>query len=486
MHISSLPSPYGIGTFGSCAYEFVDFLEKSGQGYWQVLPLNPTSYGDSPYQSPSAFAGNPNFIDFDILKEENLLISEDYENIGFGEDDLRIDYGKIFEYKLEVLRKAFKNVDYSYSKDIEKFRKDNDYWLEDYAIYMSIKYENEMKPWYEWSENIKLREQEALNHYKEKLNEEIEFWVFIQYLFYKQWQELKDYANEKKIKIIGDIPIYVAEDSVDLWTKSRNFLLDSDKQPIAVAGVPPDDFSDDGQYWGNPLYDWRHLKDNDYDWWVERVKLNLKFYDLLRLDHFRGFESYWAIPQGSETAIKGQWEKGPGIDIFSVLENKLGELPIIIEDLGQVTDGLIKFKESVGYPSMKVLQFAFSSGETNNHLPHFHEKNQVVYTGTHDNQTVSGWIQNIDSQSLNYAKEYLVLSEDEGYDWGIIRGAWSSVAVLAIAQMQDFLGLDDISRMNTPNTREGNWQWRVEKDMLSEELADRIRKLTKTYNRLKD
>lgn len=486
MHISSLHSPYGIGTFGTSAYEFVDFLDKSGQSYWQVLPLNPTSYGDSPYQSPSAFAGNPNFIDFDLLKEDGILREEDYQDIDFGKDKLKVDYGKIFEHRLDVLRKAFENVGYIYDKQISRFKKDNEYWIEDYAEYMAIKYDFDLKPWYQWDQDIRSRESLALDQYRERLKNEIKFWIFIQYIFYKQWTELKEYANEKNINIIGDIPIYIAEDSVDLWTKSEYFLLDEDKKPIAVAGVPPDDFSDIGQFWGNPLYDWKYLKEKNYDWWIERIRTNLKFYDILRLDHFRGFESYWSIPNGSETAIEGKWEKGPEEDIFKALEGELGKLPIIIEDLGQVTDGLISFKKSVGYPSMKVMQFAFSSGEKNDHLPHCHEKNQVVYTGTHDNQTIVGWINDISDESLDYAKEYLILSEEEGYDWGIIRGAWSSVAVLSIAQMQDFLGLDDNSRMNTPNTQEGNWQWRVDEKMLSEELAERIRKLTKTYNRLKD
>ncbi len=486
MHISSLPSPYGIGTFGSYAYDFVDFLDQAGQEHWQVLPLNPTSYGDSPYQSPSAFAGNPNFIDFDLLKEDGLLKSEDYENLDFGDDRTKVDYGKIFEHKIDVINLAFENAGDRYSEEIEVFKRENEYWLEDYALYMAVKYDNDLKPWNKWDEDIKLRTQEALTYYKEKLNHEIDFWIFAQYLFYKQWGELKKYANNKSIKIIGDIPIYIAEDSADVWTKSENFLLDEEKIPIAVAGVPPDDFSDIGQYWGNPLYDWEYLKKHNYDWWIERFKSNLKLYDVLRLDHFRGFESYWAIDYGAETAIEGEWRKGPGKEIFDVLGERLGDIPMIIEDLGQLTDELIEFRESVGYPPMKVLQFAFASGETNEYLPHHHERNRVVYTGTHDNQTLPGWIKTVDKDCLNYAKKYLILNDEEGYSWGILRCAWSSVANLAIAQMQDFLEIDDEGRMNCPNTTMGNWQWRVKKELLSEELAEKIKDLTKTYDRLKD
>lgn len=483
MHISSLPSPHGIGTFGKAAYDFVDFLDKSGLGYWQVLPLNPTSYGDSPYQSPSAFAGNPNLIDFDLLEKEGLLKSEDYESLDFGDDETKVDYGKIFEHKLDVLKIAFDTAEDKYSSEIEKFKKKNSYWLEDYALYMAIKYENDLKPWHKWDEDIKLREKAAVECYRKKLSKQIDYWIFLQFLFDKQWSELKTYANDKNIKIIGDVPIYVAEDSVDVWTKSENFLLDEEKVPTAVAGVPPDDFNDNGQYWGNPLYDWEYLKKNDYDWWIERFKANLDIYDVLRLDHFRGFESYWAIEFGAETAVEGEWRKGPHTDIFNVLKEKLGDIPMIIEDLGQVTEGLVEFRDAVGYPPMKILQVSFASGETNEHLPHHHERNWVVYTGTHDHPTIPGWIKDA-GEAFEYAKKYLILNEEEGYTWGIIRGAWGSVANLAVAQMQDFL--EDESRMNYPDTTTGNWQWRVKKDVFTDELAERIRDLTKTYDRLKD
>lgn len=486
MHVTSIPSPYGIGTFGREAYDFINFLEKAGQGYWQVLPLNPTSYGDSPYQSPSAFAGNPNLIDLDLLREDSLLKLSDYDELDFGQESCRVDYGKIFAHKLDVLRLAFENAKDSFCEQIKEFKKENEYWLEDYALYMAIKYDNNLLPWHKWGEDIKLRKPSALEYYREKLSKEISFWIFTQYIFYKQWEELRAYANDKNIKIIGDIPIYVAEDSVDVWTKSQNFLLDEKKVPTVVAGVPPDDFSDTGQYWGNPLYDWDYLKEHNYDWWVERFKANLKLYDVLRLDHFRGFESFWAIKQGAEFASEGEWKAGPNTDLFDTLKKRLGDIPMIIEDLGQVTEELVAFREAVGYPAMKILQVSFSSGETNEHLPHHHERNWVVYTGTHDHPTMKGWLETIDKDSLDYAKKYLLLNEEEGYDWGMIRGAWSSVADLAIAQMQDFLSVGDEGRMNFPDTSEGNWQWRVKKEQLSDDLAKRIKDLTKTYNRLKD
>ncbi len=484
MHISSLPSPYGIGTFGECAYDFIDFLERAGQEYWQVLPLNATSYGDSPYQSPSAFAGNPNFIDFDLLKKDGILDTEDYEHLDFGDDKTKVDYGKIFKHKLDVLEIAFNNSTGLYDEELEVFKKDNSYWLEDYALYMAIKYENEFKPWNEWDDGIKLRKELIVDKCRGELNVVVDMWIFIQYIFFKQWKELRAYANEKNIKIIGDVPIYVAEDSVDVWTKSENFLLDDDMVPIVVAGVPPDAFSDVGQYWGNPIYDWNYLRRDNYNWWVERMRANLKLYDVLRLDHFRGFESYWAIEYGSETAVDGEWRMGPNIDIFDVLKEKLGEIPMIIEDLGEYTEGLVDLRERVGYPPIKVLQFAFSSDAGNEHLPHHHEQNWVVYTGTHDNKTVKGWLDNASEHELDYVKKYLTLNEEEGYDWGIIRGAWSSVANLSIAQMQDFLQLGDEGRMNYPDTTDGNWQWRIEEGTLTDELADKIKNLTKIYGRL--
>lgn len=483
MHITSLPSPYGIGTFGKEAYEFVDFLVKAGQKYWQILPLGSTSFGDSPYQSFSAFAGNPYFIDLDLLSKEGLLQKKDYETLDFGRSPESVDYEKIFINKMKVLKVAYNNAKNKYSKNIEVFRENNKLWLEDYALYMAVKEKFQLKPWKLWDEDIKLRKESALLNYKATLKGEIEYWVFLQYLFYNQYEELKAYANSKGVKIIGDIPIYVAEDSADTWAHSNIFLLDENKTPTVVAGCPPDAFSETGQLWGNPIYDWKALEKQEYLWWIERIDANRKIYDVIRIDHFRGFESYWQIPYEEKTAINGNWVKGPGIKLFNSIKKALGHVEIIAEDLGFLTEEVINFRIESGYPGMKVLQFAFDSREESDYLPHNYEKNCVVYTGTHDNYTVNGWFKNTNKADVDYAVRYLNLNEEEGYNWGFIRGALSSVGSLAIAQMQDYLGLEDEGRMNIPSTLGGNWQWRVKKEALTEELAEKINKITKLYGR---
>lgn len=483
MHITSLPSPYGIGTFGKEAYEFVDFLVKAGQKYWQILPLGSTSFGDSPYQSFSAFAGNPYFIDLDLLNKEGILSKKDYETLDFGHSIESVDYEKIFKNKMKVLKVAFNNAKNKYLEDIKEFKEDNTQWLEDYALYMAIKEKFQLKPWKLWDEDIKLRKESAIKTYKKELKEEIEYWVFLQYLFYKQYGELKAYANSKGVKIIGDIPIYVAEDSADTWANSNIFLLDENKIPTVVAGCPPDAFSETGQLWGNPIYDWKALEKQNYLWWIQRIAGSKKLYDVIRIDHFRGFESYWQIPYGEETAINGTWVKGPGIKLSNAIKKALGDVEIIAEDLGFLTEEVINFRIESGYPGMKVLQFAFDSREESDYLPHNYEKNCVVYTGTHDNYTVNGWFKNTNKADVDYAVRYLNLSEKEGYNWGFIRGALSSVGSLAIAQMQDYLGLGDEGRMNIPSTLGGNWQWRVKKEALTEELAEKINKIAKLYGR---
>ncbi len=483
MHITSLPSPYGIGTFGKEAYEFVDFLVKAGQKYWQILPLGSTSFGDSPYQSFSAFAGNPYFIDLDLLNKECILEEKDYKVLDFGDDPENVDYEKIFKNKMKVLKVAFNNAKNKHLEDIKKFKEDNTQWIEDYALYMAIKEKFQLKPWKLWDEDIKLRKESTIKTYKRELKEEIEYWVFLQYLFYKQYGELKAYANSKGVKIIGDIPIYVAEDSADTWANSNIFLLDENKTPTVVAGCPPDAFSETGQLWGNPIYDWKALEKQEYLWWIERIDASRKIYDVIRIDHFRGFESYWQIPYGEETAINGTWVKGPGIKLFNAIKKALGHVEIIAEDLGFLTEEVINFRIESGYPGMKVLQFAFDSREESDYLPHNYEKNCVVYTGTHDNYTVNGWFKNTNKADVDYAVRYLNLSEKEGYNWGFIRGALSSVGSLAIAQMQDYLGLGDEGRMNIPSTLGDNWQWRIKKEALTEELAEKINKLTKLYGR---
>lgn len=483
MHITSLPSPYGIGTFGKEAYEFVDFLVKAGQKYWQLLPIGTTSFGDSPYQSFSAFAGNPYFIDFEILTTEGLLTKNDYENMNFGDDLEKVDYEKIFLNKFSVLKRAFEGAKGKYKEEIGYFRSENEAWIEDYALYMAIKTKFDLVSWQMWDEDIKLRKENTLEKYRLELKEEIDYWVFLQFLFFKQYFKLKKYANDNGIKIIGDIPIYVAEDSADTWANSEIFLLDEEKRPTVVSGCPPDAFSATGQLWGNPIYNWELLDKQGYKWWIERIKASNKLYDVTRIDHFRGFESYWEIPYGDENAINGRWVKGPGIKLFNAVKSSLGDINIIAEDLGFLTQEVIDFRIATGYPGMKVLQFAFDTREESDYLPHNYDKNCVVYTGTHDNETVDGWLKNTKKSDVDFAIRYLKLNHEEGYNWGFIRAALSSVGNLAIAQMQDYLGLGDEGRMNIPSTLGGNWQWRIKKEALTVKLAEKICEVTKLYGR---
>jgi 4-alpha-glucanotransferase len=487
MHIASLPGKYGIGTFGKEAYEFGDFLKKSGQKYWQILPLGPTSFGDSPYQSFSAFAGNPYFIDFDILKKDGLLKESDYSSINFGENSEDINYGLIFKEKLQVLKKAYENFKLNESKDIKKFEEKEAYWLDDYALYMAIKNHFNLKSWQTWDEDIRLREPNALEEYKKLLKDEINYWKFLQYEFYKQWKELKSYVNELGIEIIGDMPIYVAEDSADVWGNPEAFLLHKKTlKPLRVAGCPPDIFASTGQLWGNPIYDWNYMAKTDYKWWVDRIRQSLNLYDVLRIDHFKGFESYWSIPYGDSTAENGEWVKGPGIKVFNAIKDELGEVNIIAEDLGTLTKETIKLRNDTGFPGMKILTFAFDTDSSNPFLPHNYEKNFIVYTGTHDNDTIRGWMETTaPKEEVKKAIEYLGLNKEEGYNWGFIRGAWSSIADISIAQMQDFLNLGNEARINLPSTLGNNWRWRIKKSAFTDNLAEKIYKFTKTYGRCK-
>ncbi len=487
MHIASLPSRYGIGTFGKEAYEFGDFLKKAGQRYWQILPLGPTSFGDSPYQSFSAFAGNPYFIDFDILKEEGLLKKEDYDSINFGEDPEDINYGVIFTEKFKVLRKAYENFKLNKSINLEKFEEKEAYWLEDYALYMAVKKQFNLRSWQTWDEDIRLRESEAINKYKNLLSDEINYWKFLQYEFYKQWNELKSYINKLEIEIIGDMPIYVAEDSADVWANSEAFLLHKKTlKPLKVAGCPPDIFATTGQLWGNPIYDWNYMEKTDYKWWADRIRQSLNLYDVLRIDHFKGFESYWSIPYGDPTAEKGEWVKGPGRKVFDAIKAELGDVNIIAEDLGTLTEETIKLRNYTGFPGMKILTFAFDSDSENPFLPHNYEKNFIVYTGTHDNDTVRGWMEtSAPKEQVKKAIEYLGLNKEEGYNWGFIRGAWSSTADVAIGQMQDFLNLGNEARINLPSTLGYNWRWRAKAGLFTNDLAEKIYRITKLYGRLK-
>ena len=486
-HPTSLPGKYGIGTLGKEAYAFIDFLKKSRQKLWQIFPLGPTGYGDSPYQSFSSFAGNPYLIDFDLLIEAHLLSEEDLRDVFFGDNEEYIDYGAIYNQKYSLLRKAYENFkssdNHEMRENLEHFKRENASWLNDYSLYISLKNHFNGLPWNEWAHDIKNREHGAMEHYKNELADDIEYHNFIQFLFFKQWGDVKRYANENGIKIIGDIPIFVAADSSDAWANPEIFLFDEERKPVKVAGVPPDYFSATGQLWGNPLYNWQKLKETNYSWWVERVRANLSTCDIIRIDHFRGFEAYWAVPYGDDTAINGQWEPGPGIDLFNAIKSQLGELPIIAEDLGLMTQGVIDLREATGFPGMKILGFAFDSGEENDYLPHTYTKNCVVYTGTHDNDTLIGWFQKAKEEDRQFARDYLNSRSDDEIHWNAIRGAWSSVANMAISPVQDFLGLGSEARINTPGVAAGNWQWRLRHGVLTDELAERIAKLTKVYSR---
>jgi len=485
MHISALPEEYGMGTFGECAYKFADFLKSAGQSYWQILPLGHTGYGDSPYQAFSAYAGNPYFIDLVLLEKENLLKKIDFETIDFGINQEEVDYDKLFENRLKVLEIAYQNGKEQLGQQIDVFKEKNKLWIQDYAMYMAIKYKTGFLSWQEWDKDIKLRDKKVLEKYKKELKEEINYWIFVQYLFFKQWNALKTYVNNLGIKIIGDIPIYVSADSADTWANGKFFKLDADKNPTTVAGCPPDAFSDTGQLWGNPIYDWKYLEKTGYKWWINRIRESLKLYDIVRIDHFRGFEAYWEIPFGDATAERGKWVKGPAIKLFDAIKAELGEIAIIAEDLGYLTQEVIDFRNETGYPGMKILQFAFSTKEESTYLPHNYNKNCIVYTGTHDNDTTMGWVNTTGvKKEINFAKRYLKLNKREGYHWGFIRGAWSSSANIAIAPMQDFLGLGNAARMNLPSTLGGNWKWRMKNEMLTKDLSKKIYRLTSLYKRV--
>ncbi len=483
MHISSLPGETGIGTLGKEAYRFVDFLKNSGQTYWQVLPLCPTSYGDSPYQSFSTFAGNPFFIDFDLLCEQKLLNKSDYKKINWGKNPEKVDYNKVSANKLKVLKTAYKK--FIPNKKYEKFCNDNSFWLDDFALYMALKDCFNGIPWYEWNKDIVLRKKDAIEGANKRLCNEISFYKTVQYFFFEQWNNIKDYANQNGIKIIGDIPIYVAGDSADVWANPKQFLLDDDCNPIEVAGCPPDAFSNEGQLWGNPLYNWEYMKKDGYSWWKNRIEHLCIMCDVIRIDHFRGFESYYCIPAGSKTAKIGEWRKGPGIEFFREIERDLGKKEIIAEDLGFLTPAVTKMLKQSKYPGMKVLQFAFDTDEENDYLLHNFTKNSVAYTGTHDNDTVIGFMtKTAPLKTRKRAREYLRLSRREGYNWGFIKAVLSSNSDTAIVTMQDILGLGNEARMNYPSTIKGNWQWRANSDYITDDLSEKLRYYTSLYQRI--
>lgn len=485
MHISSLSSPYGIGSMGKEAREFVDFLKKSGQSYWQILPVCPTSYGDSPYQSFSTFAGNPYFIDLELLREEGLLQKEDYVDVDWESTPDKVNYEALYYKRYDILRKAADRFIENPSSEYSDFCDEQKEWIYDYALFMALKDANGGVAWTEWDEDLKKRNPKALEDAKTKYSKEIEFWKIMQFLFFKQWKSLRQYANDRGIEIIGDLPIYVALDSVDVWANPHLFLLDENLEPIDVAGCPPDGFSATGQLWGNPLFRWDVMEEEDYDWWVRRISQACKIYNVLRIDHFRGFDSYYAIPYGADTAMNGEWRIGPGIKLFKAMERKIGPQNIIAEDLGYLTDSVRQLLKDSGFPGMKVLEFAFDSRDSNNadYLPHNYPEYCIAYAGTHDNETICGWKKTAAPEDIAYAKDYLKLSDDD-FCWDMIDRLWATAANTVIIQAQDILELGSESRMNIPSTLGGNWSWRALEGAFTDEIADRLRKITEQHNRL--
>ena len=484
MPMSSLPSPYGIGTMGKAAYEFIDFLKAAGQKYWQLLPMGPTSYGDSPYASFSTFAGNPYFIDLDMLVEDGLLKKADLKGIRWSVKKDRVDYGLIFQSRFKVLRKAWQNGRETLAEEIVAFRRENAGWLEDYALFMAVKGKFNLAGWTQWpDEDIRLHKPEAVEKYGRELKEEVDFYVFMQFLFFRQWEALRAYAREAGVQFIGDIPIYVAMDSADVWSAPQYFQLDGENVPTEVSGVPPDAFTEDGQLWGNPLYDWDAMASDGYGWWIRRIDGAKKLYDVIRIDHFRGLESYWSVPYGAETAREGQWRPGPGMKLVGVLASWFHDLSFIAEDLGYVTPEVKALLADSGFPGMKILEFAFDAHGESDYLPHRCTSNSVCYMGTHDNDTVQGWLETMSEEDLDFASRYMHITEDEGWNWGLIRTGMATASNLFVVQMQDVLELPAGCRMNTPGTSAGNWQWRMLPGLLTQELADKLLTYTKTFRR---
>ncbi len=483
LHISSLPSPYGIGTLGREAYRFADRLRAAGQSCWQVLPLGPTSYGDSPYQSFSTFAGNPYFIDLEELAEEGLLRRGELEAVDWGEDPRQVDYGKLYENRFRILRRCYERGWERSREAVEAFAREKP-WLEDYALFMALKGRFVMKSWTEWEdEDVRLRRRDALERCRRALGEEIRFYAFLQYLFFRQWKRLKDYVNGLGIRIIGDLPIYVALDSADVWAEPEFFQLDQRNRPTEVAGVPPDYFAADGQLWGNPLYDYDRMRADGFGWWIRRVEGAAQLYDAVRIDHFRGLESYWAVPYGDKTARRGRWRKGPGMDLVRVLTGWFPDLAFIAEDLGFLTPEVRQLLKESGLPGMKVLQFAFDPREPSDYLPHTYDHNCVCYTGTHDNETLLQWERGADRASAAFAREYLGVGHAARLNRAILKAGLRSVADTFIAPMQDWLELDGWARMNTPGTAGGNWRWRMEAGDFDEALVRRMADWTRMYGR---
>lgn len=483
--VTSLPSKYGIGSFSDAAYKFVDWLKEAGQSYWQLLPLGTTGYGNSPYQSFSVYAGNPYMISIEDLINDGVLEKKLCDSFNFGSNAANVDYVSLYENRYKLLRIAFDN-DKKDSVGYKNFLSKNSFWLDEFALFSAIKAGQDEKPFFEWDSGLRFRDKNAINRFTETHSKEIEFRKYMQYKFFSQWQRLKKYANEKGIKIIGDIPIYTAHDSADVWANPKLFCLDDNLMPTSVAGCPPDGFSENGQLWGNPLYDWEYHKSTGYEWWTSRLKFALEMYDVVRIDHFRGFDSYYSIPYGDKTAVNGTWKKGPGTELFSALKHIAVPEKIIAEDLGFITDSVKALLRECGYPGMKIIQFAFDSRDnasTNVHLPHLYTTNSVVYTGTHDNQTIESWYNTISEAERENVRDYLCTKSDAEISRKLIALAMRSVADICIIPMQDWLGLDDSARLNTPSTVGGNWQWRL-LSVPGYELAAEINSMTALFGRL--
>lgn len=506
--ISSLPTRYGIGGFSREAFEFIDFLKRAGQGYWQVLPFGPTGFGDSPYQSICSFAGNPYFISLEELISDGLLTWEECDSVDFGSDPERVDYGALYNNRPDVLRIAYgrfvkkldepvperedkteeaphESKEISNGDDFFAFKVKNADWLDDFALYMALKDANDGAAWTEWDEDLRDRNPRVLETARKEYAEDVDFYSFLQYEFQKQWDRVHAYARKNNVKIIGDLPFYAAPDSADTWAARDMFCCGQDGTPTEVAGTPPDAFSETGQLWGNPVYNWKNLKKSGYRWWFERIARNLDFYDVIRIDHFRGFDEYYAVPAGKETAEKGKWKKGPGMDFFVRLKKELGDVSIIAEDLGSQTPGVQKLLRDSGYPGMAVLQYAFDQSESSWYLPYNHKVNSVCYTGTHDNETTRAWIEHTSDHDRDFARRYInSLYTDYGqFTWDFIREAYRSPAKLCIVPIQDYLVKGDEARLNTPGTQGSNWQWRVLPNYLSDDLCRSIAALSSTYGR---
>lgn len=491
MSVTSLPSKYGIGCFDAEAYRFVDWLKKAGQRYWQILPLGLTAHGasdDSPYQSFSAFGGNPYLISLDALVEEGVLTREECDALDFGANPLKVDYDKLNENRLKLLRRAYERSRISENPDFQAFCRDNFWWLNDLALFMALKEFFGYVPFSQWPEDIRMHWGFAIDYYNRELYFQVEFQKYLQFKFFEQWNRLKAYANERHIQIVGDMPIYVSPDGADVWAHSELFQLDGRNVPTAIAGCPPDAFAADGQIWGNPLYRWDYHRNTGYDWWVSRLWFSFQMFDLVRIDHFRGFDAYFSIPVEAQSAKEGHWEPGPGMDLFNTIRYRLGNVPVIAEDLGLMTDSVRRLVAESGYPNMKVIQFAVDPvdiGASNDYWPHNYHNNCVVYTGTHDNETVSGWFTGLDEASQNQVRTYLgdYFTPDAQMNQVLISLALRSVADTCIIPIQDHLGLDNEARMNKPGTVGFNWRWRLQKGLLTDTLAEKLLTMTMATGR---